>query len=547
MMKALLGKYRFWLNCWGIVFGILAVVFSFYMITFYIGNHDWQFVRYGVKISNGLWEGRLTQFILPVLLLNGKVLPILGAIIGLLFFAGGSVLLARWYQLPQKYFPIIIFSLLITLNPYVCTQLYYVHTVISVLGWHLLSIVGCICAWRFTEKYQIKWLLSALVCLWGALAGYAPSLELISVITVGKFLTDILGCIKINKKIAKKYAILVGIVAAAIICYVLSIYVLRQAKILNTHMYNVQTLAIRDIFGLLLKEWNAPFKTLLMDIPYSSSVMNYLLFLLCGLALYIAYLKKRLVLCIISFIGLFYAAFILAYLSPFGVFKVMRIHSFSVPYIAAVLFAIGYLYGDKFKRNMVFTAAVILAFLYLKADFMAEKVWYLGTEQDERTVDRVRAELLPKLETGKHYRLSSVGTFYGRQKFAGFDELSAEERETYREYYGYGLYLYRFFSAGLFFYEKENPIWGEATYFGNYLNYFLIYESISHQDTINAYVFAKHFGTDKENLIAAADRLCAYPCRNFYYVGQKDILLMVSDDDISRLVLKWNIENEGHF
>ena len=129
-MKILFEKYRFWLNCWGIVFAILSLVFSFYMITFYVGNHDWQYMRSGVKFTNGFWEGRLTQFLLPVVLLHSQVLPILGIVAGLMFFSGGSVLLAKWYHFPEKYIPVLSFSLLIVLNPYVCSQLYYVHSVI---------------------------------------------------------------------------------------------------------------------------------------------------------------------------------------------------------------------------------------------------------------------------------------------------------------------------------------------------------------------------------------------------------------------------------
>ena len=196
---------------------------------------------------------------------------------------------------------------------------------------------------------------------------------------------------------------------------------------------------------------------------------------------------------------------------------------------------------------MSLLVSFLLVCCYIHMDLLTEKIWYLGTAQDGRMADRVRAELLPQLKEGKHYRLSSVGSFYGRQKFAGINEISAENREVYREFYGYGMYLYRFFSSGLFLYEAENPIWGDAVYLGNYLRYDVINDAMIRQNVISAQVFSRKFGNDKRNLVEAADKLCAYPCKHFYYIGEKDILLMVSDDEVSRLVLKWNIENERNY
>jgi len=546
-MKSFVEKYQFWLKCWGICFGILALVFSFYLISFYIGNHDFPFMRYGTAIDSGVWEGRLTQFALPAVLFGGQVLPIAGALLGFLLFSGGTICLAKWYGMPEKYGYVVLFSLLIILHPFICSQLYYVHTVVSVLSWHLFGIIGCMFAWKFAEKLKVRWLLAAIGCLWFALAGYAPVLELILTVSVGKFLIDVFSS-KVNfRQLLRRYFIYGGVLLFSLICYVLTIRFLKVTGILISGMYNVQILNLKDVFNVLFGYWYEPFRNFVLLMPYHSWFVCTGALLLVIIFLITSFYQKKIVWGFVGIASVIVAAFALVFVSPYGIFRTIRVHAMSVPYVLAIVFAIITIYSRKWWRNVSFMVTFLLVCGYIHTDLLTEKIWYLGTVQDERIVDRVRAELLPQLKEGKHYRLSSVGSFYGRQKFAGIDKISAEDREVYREYYGYGMYLYRFFSSGLFLYEAENPIWGDGTYFGNYLWYLIIGENVSYGDKISAGLFSRKFGNDKRNLVEAADKLCAYPCKHFYYIGEKDILLMVSDDEMSRLVLKWNIENERNY
>lgn len=543
-MKMLMKKYEFWLKCAKDVFALMILTFSFYVVTFYLGNHDWPFVRYGMRLSEGMWEGRITQFILPYFVFMGQVIPIFPALLGFFFYALAAVLLAKWYAFPQKKIYVEIFSLLIVLHPYICSQLYYVHTVVSILCWPLLCVIGVICAWRFADKFEIKWLICSLAFLWTALAGYAACIELMLVMVVGKFLLSTLSGHSSDKANLRRFAILFGVVFLSVGLLLLSVNILKSVGVLNTRMYNVQTLGIKDALKIFIEFWYEPFKTMTYSLPYEKGKVLMVSSLLLLIVLKIALNHRKNLIVLLGCVGLIYSAFILVYLSPYGIFHTIRIHCFSVSLIVPVLYAFIVIYGKRFERNLACVLALILVFLYVGSDFMTQKVWHLGTKQDERMADRVREEIVPQLDLNKHYRLSTVGSFYGRQKFAGVRHISADERERLREYYGYGFYLYAFFSSGLFLYENKNPIWGDADYLGNYLQYRIARDSLYRVDEISAYVFARHFGNDKEKLVAAADKLCAYPCINYFYIGEKDILLMVSDDEISRLVLKWNIEHD---
>lgn len=134
----------FGLKCAGVVWLILIVVFLIYWSSFFLGNHDFRFMRYGVPLDAGVFEGRFTQFLPSWLLTGGHILPVFNVLLGFAFFALAAVRLAEWYGLPERYRDVLPFTLLIVLNPYVLTQLYYVHQILSIFVWHFLCVWGVI-------------------------------------------------------------------------------------------------------------------------------------------------------------------------------------------------------------------------------------------------------------------------------------------------------------------------------------------------------------------------------------------------------------------
>lgn len=134
----------FELKCAGVVWLILAAVFLTYWSSFFLGNHDFRFMRYGVPLEAGVFEGRFTQFLPSWLLTGGHILPAFNVLLGFAFFALAAVRLAEWYGLSERYRDVLPFTLLIVLNPYVLTQLYYVHQILSIFVWHFLCVWGVI-------------------------------------------------------------------------------------------------------------------------------------------------------------------------------------------------------------------------------------------------------------------------------------------------------------------------------------------------------------------------------------------------------------------
>ena len=187
---------------------------------------------------------------------------------------------------------------------------------------------------------------------------------------------------------------------------------------------------------------------------------------------------------------------------------------------------------------MAVAAAAVLVCVYAGTDFYAQKIWLLGNRQDEMYVERIKQDLLPRLEPGKKYRLTTLGGLYGRKKFAGMhDEYSLRTYERDRELFRAPLYVSVMFSSGFFLAEPGSPIWGDAMYLGGGIFYGITPENIAEGKRLDAEIFAKSFGTDMEAQLAALKIMEPYPAADYCFVGEKDIFLMMPEIHNDRNVL----------
>jgi hypothetical protein len=506
---------------------------------FFLGNHDWQFIRYDMPLGSGIWEARITQFLPPFLLSLGRMLPIWNTLLGLMFLSAAAVLLAWWYGLKPKAPQVILFSLLIGLHPYVCASLYYAYLFLSFGCWHFLSVLGIVLAWQFANNHKFYYFIGAMVCLWCALSGYAACVELIGVLVLGKFILEC--CAPISKIVIKKWVIFGLSILAACGVYMLSLRFLRYAKILDLGMYNTQMLSAAEIWERFMNKWQVPFMVLGTDLPYvGKGALAFFggLVLVFNVVLWRRLQLKKYVLVLLLEVSIFYAAFAAAYISPFESFYMFRVHAFSIPYLVGVMLAVILLQGKNVYKNAAYVISICLVWVFVQCNLMTQKVWYLGNRQDDDAIERIKADLLPKMEAEKHYRLSALGGFYGCQKFADIKFISDEKKEIYREYYGAPHFLGIFFSNGFFAYEAYNPIWGDAMQLPVGYFYGTSNENIASAEKDEAAEFSKYSGHDKDNLIKAVRRLRPFPREPYMAVGDKDIILMLGNTQYEDLLVK---------
>lgn len=544
------GICAFELKCAGVVWLILAAVFLTYWSSFFLGNHDFRFMRYGVPLEAGVFEGRFTQFLPSWLLTGGHILPAFNVLLGFAFFAQAAVRLAEWYGLSERYRDVLPFTLLIVLNPYVLTQLYYVHQILSIFVWHFLCVWGVIWIDRAvlaTEegKKGTGYAAAGMSALFVSLGGYTAALELVLTICAGKFWLDILRAEKSVKAIFRHYLKLGAGVMAALLCYAAVIWEMKRRNLIFLGMYNVQTLPLRDMPEKFLQRWHKPWEILYSVFPYESPLAGYGFLLLAVAALAASLGRRKFLWGALCLIVSVYLAFFLAFITPHDFFDTFRIHFFSVPYLTAVLFVIAFSCGGNGSRNLALAAAAVMMCVYIRTDIYAQKIWLLGNRQDELYVERIKQDLLPRLKPGKKYRLTTLGGLYGREKFAGISTVySLRTYERDRELFRAPMYVSVMFSSGFFLSEPESPIWGDAMYLGGGIFYGITPENIMKGKRLDAEIFARTFGLDKEAQLWALRIMRPYPAADYCFVGEKDIFLMMPQVRYDRETLAGIIQEE---
>ena len=169
----------FWLSVL-VTFLSLSLIFLYHGTHFLFGDHDWKYLKYGVPLDSGLFEGRFTQFILINLLSSGEILPIINNILGILGFSLGISLLARYWQIPHTPKSYILFCLFTAITPYILSFMYFAFIIIPCLSWNFIIISALIIS-KKEKTFSLKLTLFSSLLFTFVLGGYPPVINLYAV------------------------------------------------------------------------------------------------------------------------------------------------------------------------------------------------------------------------------------------------------------------------------------------------------------------------------------------------------------------------------
>ena len=85
---------RRYIRAFWIAFALVNLAFLFYTVNFMFGDHDWKYLKHGISLGAGLFEGRFSQFVPVTLLSRGEILPVINNALGFAGFALGVAMLA---------------------------------------------------------------------------------------------------------------------------------------------------------------------------------------------------------------------------------------------------------------------------------------------------------------------------------------------------------------------------------------------------------------------------------------------------------------------
>ena len=256
----------FWL-AFAAVFLALNLIFLFHGAHFMFGDHDWKYLKHGISLGAGLFEGRFSQFVPVTLLSRGEILPVINNALGFAGFALGVAMLTRYWRLPHTKTACVLFALFAALTPYVLSFMYFAFLVIPVLGWNMF-VIGSLLISEKEERFSLRRTVSAAVLTTLALGGYPPVINLIAVAFSVRLLFAALFEIPspaaatpgtplplslpaVLKTLCRRFRWTAFNLVLGAACYKLCLWALTLTGAVNASYYNLQTTP--------LAEWGAKF------------------------------------------------------------------------------------------------------------------------------------------------------------------------------------------------------------------------------------------------------------------------------------------------
>lgn len=413
-------KYRqsFW-----ILFTLINVAFLFNTINFMWGNEDWGAVRFAVDHNESLSAGSFSAYWLQELLFDGKILPVIN---NLWCFAGLSlagVLLAVYWNLPQRATPIVFTGLLFAVTPFTLAVLYFAKTSLGVLFAPALVLIALLIADKKQNSEISSYLanLCSVLLFLIALGTYMPVINFAAVAILGQiFLKTVYADIKFRDAANRTVQGVVNL-AAALMLYVLILYLLNDANHLDEVHAAALNLALPlERLPLVLKYAALQFA---LPLPFMDWVYKAVYGVLLALALFTLIFKAPSVkasvrgLILIPFLVVASVLALAFVAEPHVHFT--RMSFFGLTFFYALMFVLIIRLDGKNISRVAYTLAAILIFMNFVRIAYAEKVWKFGWDAETKLAERIitRMEKMPEFNIDRRYKLLQIGEKSLRAKY----------------------------------------------------------------------------------------------------------------------------------
>ena len=387
-----------------IVFLTLNLLFMFYQTSFFIGNHDWDWVKGTTQIlsmNTGLFEARFSKFILNVILYGGQILPILNNITAFALLSLGAVMLVEYWQIKEKSNKIII-ALIPCIMPYILGWMYFP---INIIG-NFMSIPLVVGGLMLIEKQNKKSNLYAILSFIVALGVYPSVAETIIIC----FLVKQILVPSNRKELFKKSAAIL----VTLIIFKLLIYVLSATGIIYAYHYNIQTPSLKDIFLNSFNTLGVIVKQFYVTLPFFTSGLK-----LCGLGLIILATiktiknKQSLILWLIAIVTTGFTSILSYNIEDTAFMPRINFYGANFLYVGAIAIL---LTQKGLYKNLGYALSLMLGYIAIISNIEAQKVWELGRTAELNLATRISSRIE---ENAKVLPLTPViaGEYSLRQKY----------------------------------------------------------------------------------------------------------------------------------
>ena len=392
---------------WGFCF--CCVVWSFMLFQFWWGNHDWDYLRDGIKLQDGFFEARYSQHLPTVLFLNGQILPFFSCFLSLGFLSLLGVLLAYYLHCPKDRVVYGLFICFLATLPHTAILFYYVFIMFPLFFW---GCVGAGLLFLSVGPYRL-WKFIGGICGFIILLGsYPPVISLVLTVFIARHILYYIQGKQSFKEIIFNGLFLLGQLLLAYTIYRGIFLYLGKIGALNTKMYNVVMRDVVDIFRQIVTEVVAPISVIPQIAKSTGAFYTILYCLLMGSGLgIIFYLAPNRFIAFLLVCGLFLASRIAFLLSASAYSAAFRVTWWGEIGLMLSFLAILLQVKKQWVRNLIYLGCVLFCISFIKTDSEIQKVQWLAFNGENLFHKRVKERLFsyPQFDFKRHYITLNIG------------------------------------------------------------------------------------------------------------------------------------------
>lgn len=406
-----------------ILFAITNVVFGFYTINFFWGNHDWIYMTNGIPLSRSFFEGRYGAYLFSRILTGGLYLPIISALWSFIALSLSAVVLAVYWKIPQRTAYFVTFGLILNITPYTLVWFFFGHWIVDIYFARLFIFAAFLLSAHYTLKGP-KWQkilvnLIAILFLNYGISVYQAFINTIIMLICGRFLIEMLNWTSLKDGIKTfftqhKWTFFDIFVAVAL--YKIVFQVMRYKKLINEKFYSLQTVPLSGIPSKIWECIKASWTQFTdFSVVFYPSILTKL-FLVLALIFFIYILfKKHCSWCIKAFIFItFFATLFLtkfvACISQTNILFAVRTDLCSYVLFNALIICLC-LKSDNFLPNTKIILMGIIIYIFAVNCFHYQRTFKLGFEAEKMIWNRMlsRLENHPDYNPKQKYTVIQLG------------------------------------------------------------------------------------------------------------------------------------------
>ena len=124
-------KQLFFSKTYFYLYALTVICYLPFIFSFIWGNHDWGWVKEYTPLFSGVFEGRFSQFIIPIILFEGNILPVFTILSALAFYSATAIIFINLFNVDISSKTTILIGLLLTTAPYTISWLYFKFILLS--------------------------------------------------------------------------------------------------------------------------------------------------------------------------------------------------------------------------------------------------------------------------------------------------------------------------------------------------------------------------------------------------------------------------------